>query len=136
MSFWPLKFYISSDFHHQTDLFTVCNMDWDSFYDERVLFLLDSNYAVVQQALVPGSSQIPEQIMPVSHFVTAHQQVNHTTNIPKNENVSREEAAESLKIRVTALLKAPKTELHDAICALKGMIIFLGENSKPLSKLS
>ncbi|OKL59556.1 hypothetical protein UA08_05011 [Talaromyces atroroseus] len=107
-------------------------MNWETFYDERSLFLLDSNYAIVQQAFVPGSSQIPEQSMLVSNFVTAHQQINYATNVPENENVSREEATEAFKIRAINLLKTPKPELHDAIRALEEMTTFLVENSKPL----
>ncbi|KAI7973045.1 hypothetical protein EIK77_000831 [Talaromyces pinophilus] len=111
-------------------------MNWEAFYDERTLFLLDSNYAIVQQPFVPGSSQSPEESLLVNNFITAHQRINYATYIPKNENVSREEATEAFRRRVTDLLKTSKTELHNAIRALKEMTIFLGENSKPLSKLS
>ncbi|KAI7970981.1 hypothetical protein EIK77_005249 [Talaromyces pinophilus] len=110
-------------------------MNWETFYDERNLFLLDSNYAIVQQAFVPGSSQIPEQPMRVSNFVTAHQQINYATNVPENENVSREEATKAFKIRAINLLKTPKPELHNAVRALEEMTSFLVENSKPLIDL-
>jgi hypothetical protein len=113
-------------------------MDWDSFYDERTLFLIENklDYAVDQQSFLSGFLQIQQQSMLMNNFVTVHQQPNHATNIPKNENVSREEAMQAFKSRVTALLKTPKIELHDAIGALKEMTTFLDENSEPLSKLS
>ncbi|EEA19284.1 hypothetical protein PMAA_000840 [Talaromyces marneffei ATCC 18224] len=107
-------------------------MNWETFYDERTLFLLDSNYAIIQQAFVPGSSRILDESLLVNNLVTAHQRIHYATNIPKNENVSRREATEAFKKHVTDLMKTPKTELHNAIRALKEMTIFLGENSKPL----
>ncbi|KUL81403.1 hypothetical protein ZTR_09772 [Talaromyces verruculosus] len=73
--------------------------------------------------------------MSVSNFVTAHQQINYATNVPENENVSREEATEAFKIRAINLLKTPKPELHDAVRVLEEMTIFLVENSKPLTEM-
>lgn len=129
-----VKHFVESIIEYQTEFISL-SLNWETFYNERNLFLLHSNYAIVQQAFVPGPSQIPEQSMRVSNFVPAHQQINDATNVPENENVSREEATEAFKTRAINLLKSPKPELHDAVRALKEMTIFLIKNSIPLSKL-
>ena len=87
-------------------------MDLDSFYDERTLFLIENklNYAVDQQGFSSGFLQIQESML-MNNFVTAHQQPNHATNIPEDENVSREEATQAFKTRVTNLLNTPKTRI-------------------------
>jgi hypothetical protein len=60
-------------------------MDWDSFYDERTLFLIENrlNYAVDQQGFSSGFLQIQEQSMLMNNFVTAHQQPKQCHKHPK-----------------------------------------------------